>query len=388
VADIPHTTVKTESVASQGHSLPPAAFASEAFFNWEQKNLISHGWNCVGRIDHLPNAGDYRTFEIADMPLILIRDSTDKLRVFSNVCRHRGMMLAEGEGNCRRLQCPFHGWTYDLNGSLIAAAMMERTEGFDKKDFGLIEIAVETADGFVFINPGKSATPVAEMLGDFQKVHKPWKLSDMVTTRRKRFDVRCNWKLFVQVFMEYYHLPLVHGQTLGEIGYQPPEEETFDTGNYISLFGIHEGAGAVLETDDTYTCPIIESLDSRESKGSRYTQVFPSLIMCCTRDCMWFFECYPVSADESVFYMNSCFPKQTVDRSDFKDIARAYYDRWDVALAEDIDVLEKQQRGMSSPLATSTRYSWMESGVAMFEQWINEQVVADSHAAKLLAENT
>jgi len=386
MTDMPHATNDNmASAAAQNHSLPPAAFANEAFFSWEQNNLINHGWNCVARTDHLPDVGDYRTFELASMPLILIRDGRQTLRVFSNVCRHRGMILAEGEGNCRRLQCPFHGWTYDLDGNLIAAAMMDQTKGFNKNDFGLIEIPIETVDGFVFINPAKSATPVKQMLGDFQKVHAPWNLEDMVTTRRKRFEVRCNWKLFVQVFMEYYHLPLVHRQTLGEIQYQPADEEVFNTGNYVSLFGLHEGTGAVLETDRTQTFGSIPGLDDRQSRGSRYTQMFPSLIMCCTRDCMWFYECYPVSTNESVFYMNSCFPKRTVERDDFEDIARAYYERWDIALAEDIEVLEKQQRGMSSPLATTTRYSWMESGVALFEQWIDDQVSVDDEAMQLLA---
>jgi len=365
-------------------SLPPAAFSDETFFQWEQRHLVMHDWSCVGRSDHLPNVGDYRTFELAGMPLILIRDSAKKLRVFSNVCRHRGMLLAQGEGNCRRLQCPFHGWTYDLNGTLIAAAMMEKTRGFDRAEFGLIEVQSEIVDGFVFINSDNAATPVTTLLGDFQQVHQPWNLSDMVTTRRKRFDVRCNWKLFVQVFMEYYHLPLVHGATLGEIRYQPAEHETFGTGNYISLFGLHEGTGAVLGTDGTQTFASIQTLNSHESRGSRYTQVFPSLIMCCTRDCMWFYECYPVSSHESVFYMNSCFPKSTVEREDFDHIANAYYERWDIALAEDIEVLEQQQRGMTSPLAKPTRYSWMESGVALFESWLSDRVAADPEAQTLL----
>lgn len=370
--------------SERASTLPPAAFSSTTFYEWEQNKLIRDGWHCIGRVDHLPRPGDYRTFEVASTPLILIRDTDLRLRVYSNVCRHRGMLLAEGEGNCRRLQCPFHGWTYDLNGSLVAAALMEKTQNFDKAQFGLIEVQLNEISGFVFININGNRRSLEAEAGDFKDVHAPWSFEDMVTTRRKRFDVGCNWKLFLQVFMEYYHLPLVHKSTLADIQYQPATEESHDTGCYSSLFGLHEGTGAVLEGEGAITFETISSLGADTARGSRYTQVFPSMAFCATRDCMWFYECYPISVSESVFYMNSCFPKTTVERDDFATVAEAYYERWDVALAEDIDVLERQQRGMSSPLARSGRYSWMESGVAYFERWIAEQVKDDAEAIAAL----
>ncbi len=365
-------------------TLPPRAFSSSRYFRWEQASLIRDGWHCVGRVDHLPAPGDYRAFELAGTPLVMVRDRKHELRVYSNVCRHRGMILARGEGSCRRLQCPFHGWTYDLDGSLVAAALMDQTEDFDKNDFGLPEIDTAETLGFVFINLSGNAAPLEAELGDFESVHAPWSLQDMVTTRRKRFDVKCNWKLFLQVFMEYYHLPVVHAGTLADIRYQPASAEVHDRGCYSSLFGLHEGTGAVLETDGSSTFDTIATLGAVDSNGSRYTHVFPSMAFCSTRDCMWFYECYPVSANESVFYMNSCFPKATTERDDFETVAHAYYDRWDIALAEDIDVLELQQTGLESPLAKPGRYSWMESGVAYFERWIAERVKDDSNALEAL----
>jgi len=253
---------------------------------------------------------------------------------------------------------------------------MDRTADFDMAKYGLISVRLESHCGFLFVNIDGNATVLSERLGDFDDLHAPYALDDLISTRRARFDVACNWKLFLQVFMEYYHLSTVHPDTLKETRYQPPEEDIFDTGEYISQFGTHEGTGALLQGIDRQSFEPIATLEDRLLNGTRYTQILPSTIFACARDCMWFFECYPDGPNRTTFYMNSCFPRVTTERADFEEVVEGYYDRWDIALREDIDILERQHLGMATPLAQPGRYSHLESAVGHFERWIAQQIDA------------
>ena len=120
----------------------------------------------------------------------------------------------------------------------------------------------------------------------------------------------------------------------------------------------------------------IESLTGKELRGTRYTHVFPSMELACTRDCMWFFECYPQGPDRTVFYMNSCFPRATVAAANFESTVQAYYDRWDTAMPEDLVVLERQQVGVRSPQAVPGRISHLESAVGHFNRWLADRLVS------------
>ncbi|MDH3466370.1 MAG: aromatic ring-hydroxylating dioxygenase subunit alpha [Gammaproteobacteria bacterium] len=357
-------------------TLPPGVYADEEFYRWEVARIFSGGWHCVGHVGQLPETGDYRAFEIVGVPLILVRGDDLQLRVFSNTCRHRAMPLLEDSGRCRRIRCPFHSWTYGLDGALLRTPGMEQAAEFCHDDYGLVALRVEDSHGLVFVNFDRNAPRLTEFLGDFADVHAPWSFSNMRATRRRGFEVACNWKLFIQVFMEYYHLPSVHPDSLCETRYQPSDDEQAGTGGFISVFGLHEGTGAVLQTANRETLPAIASLHGKWVNGSRYTHILPSTILCATRDCMWFFECYPQGPDRTKLYMNSCFPKDSVALPEFETMVARYYERWDMALDEDIAILEKQQLGVGSPLARPGRISHLESAVGYFETWLAARVSA------------
>jgi len=367
---------ETRQPVAGAHTLSPECFSSKTFYQWEVEHFFHGSWHCVGRTDQLPQSGDYRVVEIAGTSIVVLRGDTGRLRAFANVCRHRCTRLLSGEGRVKLIRCPFHSWTYGLGGDLIGAPAMDRTADFDMAKYGLISVRLESHCGFLFVNIDGNATVLSERLGDFDDLHAPYALDDLISTRRARFDVACNWKLFLQVFMEYYHLSTVHPDTLKETRYQPPEEDIFDTGEYISQFGTHEGTGALLQGIDRQSFEPIATLEDRLLNGTRYTQILPSTIFACARDCMWFFECYPDGPNRTTFYMNSCFPRVTTERADFEEVVEGYYDRWDIALREDIDILERQHLGMATPLAQPGRYSHLESAVGHFERWIAQQIDA------------
>ena len=199
----------------------------------------------------------------------------------------------------------------------------------------------------------------------------------MLATRRQPLEVACNWKLFVEVFMEYYHLEAVHPGTISKL-YDPPDPPEAVSGQFVSQFGTNPARSGVLTQDDQATFPAIEGLSGRAARGTRYTLIYPALIMACTADSMWYFELTPRGPARTLVRMVSCFPRSTAARSDFEDIAARYYGRMDATIAEDNAILERQQAGLASPLARPGRLSHLEVMVGAFGRWIAERILEDN----------
>ncbi len=145
-------------------TLPPWCYTSPDFYRREVERIFMKVWNFVGSIDQIPNPGDYFTLDFVGVPLVILRDGHGKLRAFANSCRHRGSELLSGSGNCKLIVCPYHSWTYDLAGKLRGAPEMEKTHGFDKQDYSLVPIKLDTWGGFLFINFDEKSGPLKDYL--------------------------------------------------------------------------------------------------------------------------------------------------------------------------------------------------------------------------------
>jgi len=154
--------------ASKAITLPPACYTSKAFLELEREEIFRKEWICLGRVDEIPNIGDYFTTELIDEPLIIVLGIDDKVRVFSNVCRHRSSVITEGKGNTKNFVCPYHAWTYATDGQLLRAPYMDQVKGFDVKDCRLPEFATEVWHGFIYINLDGRAKPLAPRLKDLE----------------------------------------------------------------------------------------------------------------------------------------------------------------------------------------------------------------------------
>src|SRR5262249_45082868 len=148
-------------------------------------------------------------------PVIIVRDRNDKVRAFANCCRHRGTRLLDGKGNCRVITCPYHGWSYALDGNLVGSPAMEKTLNFDKKTYGLHGLRLETWDGFIFVSFDASVPSLSEYLGDLPERLRSYNMADMVCVRRREYNLACNWKIYLENAMEDYHTPTVHRQSIG-----------------------------------------------------------------------------------------------------------------------------------------------------------------------------
>lgn len=354
-------------------TLPPLVYSDDAVFERERHQLFYNSWVGLGRADRWKSPGDYSAIDIMGVPVFVLRDRRGQLKAFANSCRHRGAKLLDGEGNCQAIRCPFHRWTYALDGRLLVAPKMENTPDFDKTDFGLVPVRIDVKEGFAFICLNQETTSLNEWLGDLSEIHAPWALSKMVSTRRREFEVACNWKIFLEVFNEYYHLPAVHPHTLDEI-YDAPEDLDKVNGNYVTQFGSTEGTGALLNENQAQSLPKIKSLSSKHSQGTRYTWMFPNITFAAGKESIWVYEVYPLAPDRTWVGMTVCFPEDTLALEHFEDAAQLYYYRMDRALGEDIPALENQQAGLTSPLAKQGRFSSLEPSVGTFACWYSDKM--------------
>ena len=154
-------------------TLPTACYADPALFGREVNVLFRRSWVSVGRADRCKVPGDFATWNIGGVPVILVRSQSGDLKAFANTCRHRGSLLLKGRGNCSKIRCPFHCWTYDLDGRLIFAPRMKGALGFDPNDYGLAEFQVTVSDGFAFVSLDTGAGDLDQWLGDFPSLHAP-----------------------------------------------------------------------------------------------------------------------------------------------------------------------------------------------------------------------
>ena len=360
----------------EAETMPAFAYTSPEFYQREVERIWRKTWNFIGSADQIRNNGDYFTLNFAGVPIIVLRDHDGKIRAFANTCRHRGSELLEGKGNCKLIVCPYHSWTYDLSGNLRGTPEMDKTLNFNKADYGLSSIAIDTWGNFLFINFDKNPEPLKKHLGDLPEKLAPYRLENMALARRKSFQMDCNWKLFVENAKESYHIGTVHRATINQYasakaaGYWVEKA----TGDYVVTFAQHEGSMALLKGAKGF--PTIESLEGRREAGGTYAPlIYPSTYLACTIDCAWYLEMHPISASKTYMVHGALFPRDRLDRPDFEEVAKNYYHRWDVTIEEDILASVRQQRGLETPFAPPGRFSHREPLVHEIDNWILDRVI-------------
>lgn len=197
--------------------LPPEAYHDQAWYEREQRELFGRTWNLVAYESDIPGAGDHLPVQVGLDPVLLVRGGDGVVRAFLNMCRHRGMALTcEAGGTGSTIRCPYHGWEYGTDGSLVR--IPQRVSQFaelDPGDWGLIPLGVGTWDGMVFVNPDRGASPFETWLGDYRDRIGPHDTSRLVEVFRMRVPVASNWKLYIENHVDVLHLWYLHGESLG-----------------------------------------------------------------------------------------------------------------------------------------------------------------------------
>jgi phenylpropionate dioxygenase-like ring-hydroxylating dioxygenase large terminal subunit len=362
-----------ESELHEAFTIPPAAYSDAEILELEQQRIFKTEWLCAGLAAEIPNVGDYFTWNISGQPIYVIRCKDGDVRSYSNVCLHRMMTLLSGRGCTNRITCPYHGWTYDTEGRVIGAGHMgDRDPEFEKKGYRLPEVRTETWQGWIYVTLNPMVQPVAELLKELEPEVARFRLADYVAIEQQDHLWNTNWKLLTENFMESYHLPVAHRETVGA-GF-PVKEVRFSENlhQHFSWQTFEKNETAIYGRAH----PDNHHLEGRWRYTSLMPTVFPTHMFVLAPDHMWYLSLMPKDKDhvqvrfglavapEIIAGLGDDFPK-------WKEETLAFFDKVN---AEDKFVVEGIHRGSSSPLARSGPFSWLEREIHDFAMYLDRKL--------------
>jgi len=365
----------------QARAMPPAVYTSESFHDAELENVFKKSWFCVGRANALNKPGDYVTCELAGQPIIVLRDKDNVLRAYSNVCRHRMSTLLHGRGNAKTIVCPYHAWTYNLDGSLRGAPAMNGNEAFCRDQYSLPDIACEDWLGWVFITLNPDAQPVAEELNEVEELIAGYDMTNYTETFFEEHVWDTNWKVLAENFMESYHLPVCHAGTIGGLSKLdemicPPGRKAF---NYHTILKDESLRIAMAH-------PSNDRLHGDKRRTTFLLAIYPSLLITLTPGYFWYLSLHPKGPGQVQIRFGGGMS------DDYKDDAEAQQHLIDLkTLLDEVNVedrgcTEKVYRGLSADGATPGHLSHLERPNFDFAQYLMSRM--DTSYQPVFAEGT
>ena len=339
---------------ARAETIPSAWYTDPRFHALDRDAVFATTWQHVGDVGQLARPGDHVVTEVAGEPIIVVRGQDGELRAFFNVCRHRGGPLAMKDGNADMLICKYHGWTYRLDGMLRGVPHFNSVELFDKRDYGLTRVHLMVWEGLVFVSLAERPKPVETYLAEIRERIAPTKIGDLTFERRIEYDVHANWKVYVDNYLEGYHVPYVH-----------PE-----------LYSLYDYEGYVTEVHDWYSVqvgPLTGDRNVYTAGGGEglYYQVFPNLML----------NVVPGRLQSNVVIPTAPDRCKVVFRYYYDDVASAAArERIEADIAfsdrvqtEDAEICERVQQGLGSRAYDRGRFSVrFEEGVYHFQNLLKQ----------------
>jgi len=324
--------------------LPPKSWYTEpALYDVERDTVFRHNWLIAGRAEALANPGDYVALVIAGEPVVVVRGDDGELRAFYNVCRHHAAMVMIGEGNAEKMVCPYHGWTYALDGHLTRAPELGGVRGFDRECFGLAPLRAEAWGPFVFVHRGEKPAAAGAGLEVLRERLAAMDLAGLRFVRRVSYTIACNWKVYVDNYLDGgYHVAHLHKGLAAQLDLSSYRTEMFE--RYAVQSG--SGAAAVAGTGN----------DFRERIGDEvlYAWLYPNFMINRYGPMMDTNWVIPRSHDETEVIFDYYFLESAMGDADFVERSLAASD---VVQREDVDICESVQRGLGSSSYERGRYS-------------------------------
>ncbi len=352
-------------------TLPPELYTSPTFLDFERRAVFAASWQCVGRASRVANVGDWFTTTVegehGPEPVIVARAKDGAVHSFSSVCQHRGMTVADGEGTCTKFTCLYHLWSYDLTGRLLGAPAMERTAGFNKKEFPLPALAVEEWQGFVFVHLDPNAAPLGPTLATYTPYLEHYELADTVCPGTFTLtDLPWNWKVMFENSNKLHHT--IQDFCPSELAafpvdWQPGSNVIFRTNGYVHIDGGFNATTKAL-------MPIFPKLTDEERTRSTFALIPPTLCFGTAPDQAFFFIVRPKTADTIDVEIGYLFHPSALEHPMFDHLLSMSDAGVQVFVRQDQDATTKVQRGLHSRYAARGRYSWQEESHVQFNKWL------------------
>lgn len=372
-------------------TLVPDAYTSPDFFAIERERVFGTSWVAVGVTEEVAEPGQVILAEVAGRSLIITRNDDGELRGFHNVCRHRGTKLLEGVaavGRSKRIRCPYHSWTYDLDGQCLGTPLFEGSDipedqqgvfdmsdvkDFDKADYGLHPVRVEAWGFLVFVHLDPQAAPLAEQLGDLPERFADYRLEEWQVARRARYDIDANYKLLGENFMEYYHLPWVHPEL---IQVSPLEDHYrwqgpgMYTGMCTTPIAANSAAGG------WQGLPPMPGLNEDDAVSGRFVWLFPSTAIVVLPNHAFVLLARPHRADFTVEGAVILTHPDSADGPEAEQELDRLLEFWDLVNQQDIEIVQRVQQGVSNPAYQGGRMCYrFEEPLQRFQNMIIDRMV-------------
>ena len=355
----------------QARAMPAAAYTSERMLAAETETIFKREWICAGRAEALAEKGDYLAFQIGDIPVVILRDGEGALRAFSNVCLHRMSTLLTGRGNCKSIVCPYHAWTYGLDGTLRGAPHMKNAPAFRKGDYRLPEFRCEVWEGWVYVSLNTDAPPLAEHLQPlYDQVVGRYRLGDYRETFREEHVWNTNWKILAENFMESYHLPQLHAATIGPHS-KVSEMECPPGGAAFNYHWITKEASLGVGTAH----PDNDYMEGDWRRTTALITVYPGHMITLTPGYFWYLSLRPQGVDKVQILYGSGFAPDYAADEDFETVAHDTKTLLDETNQEDRIGVEAVFRGMLSAYARPGHLNALERPNYEFGQYIVGRVL-------------
>ena len=365
----------------KAHGLPNECYLEGPYKKIEREKIFENNWVVVGTGSSIPEPGDVKSFDLLGIPLILIRDKENNIKVFHNVCSHRGFRLINKDCNLRKvIKCPYHSWSYDFSGKLVSTphiggVNVHDHENFRKEENDLQQVRSSTWLDLIFVNISNNAITFDEYI---KPLEKRWSAfiskNDYNLIHHAsdygyfNFEAKCNWKFAIENFCESYHLPFVH----------PNLNKYSKIDDHYHIEGLPNrfaGQGTLVynpKFKNNKKFPSFPSWPSKKNKQAEYIALFPNVMLGLHRDHYYAFWLEPISHDKTIEHMEIYYVgKNTAINNKYKKMREENFIQWKKIMTEDLDIIEGMQAGRNSPVYNGGNFSPIQdSPTHHFSKWV------------------
>ena len=342
-------------------------YTSPEVFAEERERIFARAWVCVARLEQLERAGDFIVADVAGESIIVACGNDGRVRAFYNVCRHRGTLLCTASDGRfgGSIQCPYHAWTYALDGTLVAARTMADVPDFRREDYPLHQAAVAVQHGLVYVSLQPDPPPLETTHAALRDRFAPWRLGELRTAQTTHYDVACNWKLIFQNYSECYHCPLIHPQ-LDRLSPSDSGRNDLVQGPFLGGYSELREPGTSLTHTGATARPPIRTLDVAGRDRIYYYTVFPSLLVSLHPDYAMVHRIRPLGPGRTAIACSWLFEPETIASPGFDPSDAVSF--WDLTNRQDWQISELTQRGVASRAYVPGPYANAEGLLAAFDR--------------------
>jgi Rieske 2Fe-2S family protein len=364
---------RPEVRADEARTLPACYYTDPGLFEQELRLIHQDMWLHAGRAEALDAPGRYFLVRFAGVNLIVLRDEAGKVSAFHNTCRHRGTLLCRDEAGRLpgSIQCPYHAWTYGLDGSLKSAPLMEKVVGFRPEDHALGGVATAVWDGHVFVNLSARPLPFSEHLAGLDKKFAPWAMGELRRAERRVYRLKTNWKLVIQNYSECLHCPVAHPLLNRQSHYMSGDNEPPRPSYLGGSMELRDGVKTLSLDGQTRREPL-PGLSERERRCVYYYALLPNLLLNLHPDYMLTFQVWPLAVDRTEVVCEWHFHPAAVKAPGFD--ASDAVEFWDLTNRQDWELSERAHAGISTLGYRPGPYSNREDLLVGFDRFVLERL--------------